>query len=181
MTNGLWHLQYWNPLSLQTQVWCVCVCTLWLQSVRTHSSQNELFTHLSLFCSLLCQRLVEKFGAEEMQKKSEHPLVIRCHDEMALRLRDINASRFLFFFTVVYNWLFFIVYVEFSHVPFLSSIVFLILAPFWPIFSFFLKCVYMLFICVCTCVSLRRFRVLIQPRWSCRWWGGLQCGSWSTL
>ncbi|XP_031140996.1 sperm-associated antigen 17 isoform X4 [Sander lucioperca] len=37
------------------------------------------------------KRLVEKFGAEEMQKKSEHPLVIRCHDEMALRLRDINA------------------------------------------------------------------------------------------
>ncbi|XP_037613814.1 sperm-associated antigen 17 isoform X2 [Sebastes umbrosus] len=37
------------------------------------------------------KRLVEKFGAEEMQKKSEHPLVIRRHNEMALRLRDISA------------------------------------------------------------------------------------------
>ncbi|XP_071333844.1 sperm-associated antigen 17 isoform X2 [Trachinotus anak] len=39
------------------------------------------------------KRLVEKFGAEETQKKSAHPLVIRHHDERALRLRDINAAQ----------------------------------------------------------------------------------------
>ncbi|XP_050932117.1 sperm-associated antigen 17 isoform X1 [Lates calcarifer] len=37
------------------------------------------------------KRLAEKFGAEETQKKSKHPLVIRHHDERALRLRDISA------------------------------------------------------------------------------------------
>ncbi|XP_044196890.1 sperm-associated antigen 17 isoform X3 [Thunnus albacares] len=37
------------------------------------------------------ERLVEKFGAEETQKRPEHPLVIRHHDERALRLRDISA------------------------------------------------------------------------------------------
>ncbi|XP_045921356.1 sperm-associated antigen 17 isoform X4 [Micropterus dolomieu] len=37
------------------------------------------------------KRLAETFGAEETQKKSEHPLVIRHHDERALRLRDISA------------------------------------------------------------------------------------------
>lgn len=34
---------------------------------------------------------------------------------------------------------------------------------------------------MCVCVPLRRFTVLIQQRWSRPWWGGLQCGSWSTL
>ncbi|KAM7366160.1 hypothetical protein PAMP_015625 [Pampus punctatissimus] len=37
------------------------------------------------------QRLVEKFGAEKTQKKPEHPLVIRHHDERALRLRNVTA------------------------------------------------------------------------------------------
>nr|XP_046236431.1 sperm-associated antigen 17 isoform X2 [Scatophagus argus] len=37
-------------------------------------------------------RLVETFGAEETQKKSEQPLVIRHHNERALRLRDINVA-----------------------------------------------------------------------------------------
>ncbi|XP_031706794.1 sperm-associated antigen 17 isoform X2 [Anarrhichthys ocellatus] len=37
------------------------------------------------------KKLEEKFGVEETQMKSEHPLVIRHHDEMAMRLRDINA------------------------------------------------------------------------------------------
>ncbi|XP_056225932.1 sperm-associated antigen 17 isoform X2 [Seriola aureovittata] len=37
------------------------------------------------------KRLVEKFEAEETQKKSQHPLVIRHHNERALRLRDISA------------------------------------------------------------------------------------------
>ncbi|KAM7377443.1 hypothetical protein PAMA_013973 [Pampus argenteus] len=37
------------------------------------------------------QRLVEKFGAEKTQKKPEHPLVIKHHDERALRLRNITA------------------------------------------------------------------------------------------
>ncbi|XP_054862915.1 sperm-associated antigen 17 [Amphiprion ocellaris] len=36
------------------------------------------------------KRLVEKFGARKTQKKSEQPLVIRHHDERALRLRDIK-------------------------------------------------------------------------------------------
>uniref|UniRef100_A0A3Q1HUT0 Sperm-associated antigen 17-like n=1 Tax=Acanthochromis polyacanthus TaxID=80966 RepID=A0A3Q1HUT0_9TELE len=36
------------------------------------------------------KRLVEKFGARKTQKKSEQSLVIRHHDERALRLRDIN-------------------------------------------------------------------------------------------
>lgn len=35
---------------------------------------------------------MESFGAEDTQKKSEQPLVIRHHDERALRLRDVNAS-----------------------------------------------------------------------------------------
>ncbi|XP_069374874.1 sperm-associated antigen 17 isoform X3 [Paralichthys olivaceus] len=39
------------------------------------------------------ERLVEKFGAEETQKKSDHPLVIRHHDERALRLRDISTVK----------------------------------------------------------------------------------------
>ncbi|XP_042368348.1 sperm-associated antigen 17 [Plectropomus leopardus] len=37
------------------------------------------------------KRLVEKFGAEETQKKFKHPLVIRHHDERALRLRDTSV------------------------------------------------------------------------------------------
>ncbi|XP_035479939.2 sperm-associated antigen 17 isoform X3 [Scophthalmus maximus] len=37
------------------------------------------------------KRLVEKFGAEETRKKSDHPLVVRHNDERALRLRDISA------------------------------------------------------------------------------------------
>ncbi|XP_054457183.1 LOW QUALITY PROTEIN: sperm-associated antigen 17 [Anoplopoma fimbria] len=37
------------------------------------------------------KRLEEKFGAEETQNKSEQPLVIRHHNEIALRLRDISA------------------------------------------------------------------------------------------
>ncbi|XP_068569604.1 sperm-associated antigen 17 isoform X3 [Cebidichthys violaceus] len=37
------------------------------------------------------KRLEERFGVEETQKKSEHPLVIRHHDEMAMRLRDISV------------------------------------------------------------------------------------------
>ncbi|KAE8279015.1 Sperm-associated antigen 17 Projection protein PF6-like protein [Larimichthys crocea] len=37
------------------------------------------------------KRLAETFGAEETQKKSEQPLVIRHHDERALRLRDVHA------------------------------------------------------------------------------------------
>nr|XP_040038029.1 sperm-associated antigen 17 isoform X5 [Gasterosteus aculeatus aculeatus] len=37
------------------------------------------------------KRLVEQFGIEGTQKKSEHPLVIRHHDKMAMRLRDIRA------------------------------------------------------------------------------------------
>ncbi|XP_034425328.1 sperm-associated antigen 17 isoform X1 [Hippoglossus hippoglossus] len=39
------------------------------------------------------KRLVEKFGAEETKKKSDDPLVIRHHDERALRLRDINTVK----------------------------------------------------------------------------------------
>ncbi|TMS02420.1 Sperm-associated antigen 17 [Larimichthys crocea] len=38
------------------------------------------------------KRLAETFGAEETQKKSEQPLVIRHHDERALRLRDVHAN-----------------------------------------------------------------------------------------
>ncbi|XP_029311120.1 sperm-associated antigen 17-like isoform X2 [Cottoperca gobio] len=37
------------------------------------------------------KRLVQKFGAEETQKKCEHPQVIRHHNERALRLREVNA------------------------------------------------------------------------------------------
>ncbi|XP_059211469.1 sperm-associated antigen 17 isoform X3 [Centropristis striata] len=37
------------------------------------------------------KRLLENFGAEEMQKKSEHPLVIRHHNERALRLMDTSV------------------------------------------------------------------------------------------
>ncbi|XP_041635673.1 sperm-associated antigen 17 [Cheilinus undulatus] len=37
------------------------------------------------------KKLLEKFGTEEPPNKTEHPLVIRHHDERALRLRDINA------------------------------------------------------------------------------------------
>ncbi|KAM6894209.1 sperm-associated antigen 17 [Lycodopsis pacificus] len=37
------------------------------------------------------KKLEEKFGVEQTQMKSEHPLVIRHHDEMAMRLRNINA------------------------------------------------------------------------------------------
>ncbi|XP_068444068.1 sperm-associated antigen 17 isoform X2 [Clinocottus analis] len=37
------------------------------------------------------KRLEEKFGVDETQKKSEHPLVIRHHDERAMRLRDISV------------------------------------------------------------------------------------------
>ncbi|XP_044039721.1 sperm-associated antigen 17 isoform X2 [Siniperca chuatsi] len=39
------------------------------------------------------KRLVVTFGAEEIQKKSEHPLVIRHHNERAQRLRDISAAQ----------------------------------------------------------------------------------------
>ncbi|CAK6967972.1 LOW QUALITY PROTEIN: sperm-associated antigen 17 [Scomber scombrus] len=37
------------------------------------------------------ERLVEKFGAEEPQRRPENPLVIRHHDGRALRLRDVSA------------------------------------------------------------------------------------------
>ncbi|XP_051284825.1 sperm-associated antigen 17 isoform X4 [Dicentrarchus labrax] len=39
------------------------------------------------------KKLLETFGTEETRKKSEHPLVIRHHDERALRLRDIRAAQ----------------------------------------------------------------------------------------
>ncbi|XP_053272684.1 sperm-associated antigen 17 [Pleuronectes platessa] len=39
------------------------------------------------------KRLEETFGAEEDKKKSDDPLVIRHHDERALRLRDISAVK----------------------------------------------------------------------------------------
>ncbi|CAB1452349.1 unnamed protein product [Pleuronectes platessa] len=39
------------------------------------------------------KRLEETFGAEEDKKKSDDPLVIRYHDERALRLRDISAVK----------------------------------------------------------------------------------------
>ncbi|XP_060922240.1 sperm-associated antigen 17 isoform X2 [Limanda limanda] len=39
------------------------------------------------------KRLEKMFGAEEAEKKSDDPLVIRHHDERALRLRDIRASK----------------------------------------------------------------------------------------
>ncbi|KAM9335587.1 sperm-associated antigen 17 [Symphorus nematophorus] len=39
------------------------------------------------------KRLVETFGAKKTGKKSEQPLVIRHHDERALRLRDISAAQ----------------------------------------------------------------------------------------
>ncbi|XP_008296225.1 sperm-associated antigen 17 [Stegastes partitus] len=37
------------------------------------------------------KRLLEKFGPGETQKKSDEPLVIRHHDERALRLRDVSV------------------------------------------------------------------------------------------
>ncbi|XP_040887756.1 sperm-associated antigen 17 [Toxotes jaculatrix] len=37
------------------------------------------------------KKLEKKFGAQETQKKLDHPLVIRHHDERALRMRDISA------------------------------------------------------------------------------------------
>ncbi|KAK9524640.1 hypothetical protein VZT92_017015 [Zoarces viviparus] len=37
------------------------------------------------------KKLEEKFGVEETQMKSEHPLVIRHHDEMAMRFRNTSA------------------------------------------------------------------------------------------
>lgn len=42
------------------------------------------------------KRLVQKFGAEMTQRKWEHPLVIRHHDERAVRLKNISVSRLFF-------------------------------------------------------------------------------------
>lgn len=52
-----------------------------------------MFLNFILF-PYLCQSLVAKFGARDTEKKPEHPVVIRHHDERALRLRDTAVSLF---------------------------------------------------------------------------------------
>lgn len=99
------------------------------------------------------------FGAEETQKKSEQPLVIRHHNERALRLRDINASRF---------------FLKCLHLCIIDLFrLSLILAPGSVLIFLFLNCVF---------ARVHRWlRVLIRQRWSSPWCGCLQLGSWSTL
>ncbi|XP_034757010.1 sperm-associated antigen 17 isoform X3 [Etheostoma cragini] len=72
-------------VSFMLQSFLPLVCT---QEERGHMLKSLLTTVQN---EEVKKRLVEKFGAEEKQKKSEHPLIIRCHDTMALRLRDISA------------------------------------------------------------------------------------------
>ncbi|XP_029382247.1 sperm-associated antigen 17 [Echeneis naucrates] len=78
--------------------WLDCqLVSYMLQSFQplVHTKQEKIHMLNSLLTVVQNEedkkRLIEEFGVEETQKRSEHPLVIRYHDTMALRLRDISA------------------------------------------------------------------------------------------
>ncbi|XP_065806901.1 sperm-associated antigen 17 [Labrus bergylta] len=64
-----------------------------LPLLRTEEEKSQLLNSLLTKAQSEEDRkkLLGKFGSDESLNKFEHPLVIRHHDERALRLRDINA------------------------------------------------------------------------------------------